>query len=98
MDPECVAVLVSYFYTGDCNKPQSDKLDFHVQMCIMADKYDIQHLRSLAIDHFKEDLGLPSRTSYSETLCEIAKSAYGVATATKEIREHLIQFMVSRIQ
>ncbi|CAK4033215.1 hypothetical protein TI39_contig5839g00029 [Lecanosticta acicola] len=55
-DPEtAVAALVEYLYAFDytTNVQDGGPISFHVSMFILADKYDIQPLKSLATDKFE---------------------------------------------
>lgn len=63
-------------------------LEFHVQMCVIADKYDMQPLKALAVKKFKAAL---DNTNSTDDLADAARCAYDASPATEEIREQIVK-------
>lgn len=68
-------------------------MTYHVQMCIMADKYDIQPLKILAIEAFQT---AAKGTSTAEELAGSAALAYQAASATGNIGKTIIDIGIER--
>ncbi|GAB1736537.1 hypothetical protein NU219Hw_g7684t1 [Hortaea werneckii] len=96
----CVEALVNYLYglrytesadggkTGDHAKAA----EHHVRMCVMADKYDIEPLKRLAIDAFYNELQCDLA---SIELSKAARIAWEAGPATEEIRTAIVAFGIS---
>ncbi|KAK4550260.1 hypothetical protein LTR36_003227 [Oleoguttula mirabilis] len=97
--PLCVKALVHYFYALSYTLPDLDRhdealiLNHHVKMCIMADKYDIQPLKNLAISVFK---GAAKDIARAQELSGAAALAYEAAGATEEIRKTIVDIGIER--
>lgn len=92
---ECVEMLISYLYKLNYNQNTEAGVESHVKMCILADKYEILPLGTIAIDYFKEATTAASMSnSGCAGFCEAIRCAYGAAAVTQEIREHLVELIV----
>lgn len=67
-------------------------IDVHVQICVTADKYDIQPLKMMAIAYFKQ------ATSQDSIRCkgfsEAVAYAYNAPLATEEIRKDIAKCLI----
>ncbi|USW54350.1 Putative BTB/POZ domain-containing protein [Septoria linicola] len=84
-DPTHVESLVNYLY--------SSRLCFHVEMCVLADKYDIQGLVKLSATKFEL---LVNSTSSPAEIAPAAAIAYEAASVTKAIRKNLIAHVIKQ--
>lgn len=93
--PDQVNALVDYMYTFQyaftATTDFQDTVGFHVNMAILADKYDIRGLHKFATRTFTE-LSLDN----AESLAAAAKTAYTAPGATVEIRKSLVQSVILR--
>ncbi|KAK4550259.1 hypothetical protein LTR36_003226 [Oleoguttula mirabilis] len=93
--PDCVDALVCYAYKLQYSLPDAgqgdvdhlDSLSFHVKVCVLADKYDIPHLKQMAIEKFKAGIDVAA-----EDLATAAELAYDASPATEKIRERIVAF------
>lgn len=74
----------------------SMRAECNVQMCILADKYDIQPLKRMAIEAFKHVLQWPHVDDLE--LARAAKVAYGAVTSVcNAMLEILLAGAVARV-
>lgn len=96
--PACIDAMLYYIYNFKydervlANDTGLSPLCFHVQMCIIADKYDIPHLKSKAIHTFKESA---EGKAMSEDFAHAAAHAYEASGATREICEAIVAFGIA---
>ncbi|KAH9840440.1 hypothetical protein Tdes44962_MAKER01640 [Teratosphaeria destructans] len=83
-DPACVEGLIHYLYRLGYKDPARGALRYHVQMCVLADKYDIPPLKQLAVARFRE---VAEKEYAGAAFAEAAAEAFEVAGATAEICE-----------
>ncbi|KAI6835664.1 hypothetical protein KC332_g4608 [Hortaea werneckii] len=96
----CVDALVKYLYTLKYTAFPSDAppwdhaktVEYHVRMCVMADKYDIKPLKNMAIHAFNDKI--ESEVAIIE-LSKAACIAWEATPATKEIRAAILEFGIS---
>ncbi|KAI7207905.1 hypothetical protein KC333_g9322 [Hortaea werneckii] len=96
----CVDALVSYLYTLKYTTFPSDErpwdhakvAEYHVRMCVMADKYDIKPLKNMAIQAFNDKI--KSEAAIIE-LSKAARTAWEATPATKEIRAAIVEYGIS---
>lgn len=88
-------MLVSYLYKLDYEQNADASIDFHIKMCILADKYDIPPLRAIASGHFKAAATMETMTkSEYAAFCEAIKCAYSAPDVTEDIRSHIVVLLV----
>ncbi|KAK5124145.1 hypothetical protein LTR85_001848 [Meristemomyces frigidus] len=94
-DPHCIDALVFYFYKLEYAKPPSgfSPLYFHVQMCILADKYDVAALKGMACKHFGVEAKEKCTTA---EFAEAASLAYEVDGPTEAIRNVIVSLAVEQ--
>ncbi|KAF2766878.1 hypothetical protein EJ03DRAFT_353531 [Teratosphaeria nubilosa] len=95
-DPACVEGLIHYLYRLSYGfttiiKYAKSPLLYHVQMCVLADKYDVQPLKQLAAARFKE---MAKKEYAGAQFAEAAAEAFEVAGATAEICEAVAELAV----
>lgn len=96
--PASVAALIHYFYNLDYDERglwthnDLSALDLHVHVCIVADKYDIQPLKALAITKFKAAL---EGSSSAPEVAQATLQAYGASQATRPICDAVVQYAVN---
>lgn len=94
-DPQCIDKLVYYLYNLNYDQrivdQSANRCYFDVQMCIMADKYDVLPLQLLAEEHFKCEAG---KTLWNGELGKAALLAYEYPHVTKTIREHVVNLII----
>ena len=96
----CVDALVKYLYTLKYTALPSDgppwdhakAAEYHVQMCVMADKYDIKPLKNMAIRAFNDKIRSGPATI---ELSGAARIAWEAIPATKVIRAAIVEFGIS---
>ncbi|RMY44211.1 hypothetical protein D0865_10709 [Hortaea werneckii] len=96
----CVDALVSYLYTLKYTTFPSDErpwdhakvAEYHVRMCVMADKYDIKPLKNMANHAFNDKI--ESEVAIIE-LSKAARTAWEATPATKEIRAAIVEYGIS---
>lgn len=64
-------------------------------MCIIADKYDITPLQTIAISLSKEAANGNIINDDKEGFCKALKRAYDADEATEEIREYMVDLMIN---
>ncbi|RMY13267.1 hypothetical protein D0868_02107 [Hortaea werneckii] len=97
----CVDALVSYLYTLTYTAYPSDArpwdhvkvAEYHVRMCVMADKYDIKPLKNMAIHAFNDKI--ESEAAIIE-LSKAARIAWEAIPATEEIRAAIVEFGITK--
>ncbi|KAI6874951.1 hypothetical protein KC338_g982 [Hortaea werneckii] len=97
----CVEALVNYLYGLKYTEPpgggktddHAKAAEYHVRMCVMADKYDIEPLKRLAIDAFNYELQCDSE---SIELSKAAHIAWETGPATEEIRKAIVAFGIDK--
>ena len=97
VQPACVHAMVAYMYkleydTEHYEGHNTSVLSFHVNMCILADAYGIEHLKKLAATKFQ------AATAGEETthrFAEAAAIAYATPEATRAIREIIVDVTTS---
>jgi hypothetical protein len=85
-DPLLVSALISYLYRLDYD--EADTLPFHLEVSLLADKYDIDPLQQVASAKFERRLH-SVETSEAE-LVEAASLAYEITGPTQFCRSHII--------
>ncbi|KAK4499360.1 hypothetical protein PRZ48_009873 [Zasmidium cellare] len=92
-DHDIVDGLVEYLYhfkydsATEKHHQHQGALTFHVQMCILGDKYDMESLKNVAAHQFK----LTLRTNCSpEDFADAARYAYDASPVTEEIRKAIV--------
>ena len=94
-DPEQVAIMIHYLYQLEypVNFRNGEKLNFHVRMCVLADKYNMKHLQEAAAYAFVDDGIDAYRTNaYAAAVDE----AYTYYIATEAIRKRIVDVMVRK--
>lgn len=86
----CVDALVHYFYHLGYRAGGSAAVELHVQMCIIADKYDITALKDMAIHKFNVLVQDKNHNSHSNDFARAAEQAYEAAGPTQAIREAIV--------
>ena len=85
--------LIHYLYNFSYSETENtaagifSTLCFHVQMCIIADKYDIKHLKARAIDLFTAAAKGKAKTS---EFAGAASQAYEASTVTRGICDAIV--------
>lgn len=96
--PACVGAFVYYMYNLNYDAAHfADKenyLSLHVQLCIIADKYDMKLLQSLAVDKFRSQVEA-SAPSESD-IATAASCAYDAMGPTTEIRKMIVEQALTR--
>lgn len=85
--------MYNFDYKGSVAKHRSTHglLAYHVQISILADKYDIQPLKKLASNKFKTaKLSINSRAD----LADAASWEYDFPTVTEDIREEIVRIAI----
>ncbi|KAK4550261.1 hypothetical protein LTR36_003228 [Oleoguttula mirabilis] len=97
--PAAIETLVHYLYNLDYDAQLSTTCDslspmsLHVHVCVVADKYDIEPLKNLAINKFK----LAAQAGIdTEDFAKAALQAYGTALATRPICDSIVMLAVER--
>lgn len=88
--------MIAYFYhlNYDCDGfTLQYPLANHVKMCIIADKYDVPCLQSLAVRKFHDYA--KSHQISDAALTEAAVIAYEVARPTKDIRPVIVRYALA---
>ncbi|KAK5124144.1 hypothetical protein LTR85_001847 [Meristemomyces frigidus] len=101
-DPDCVDALIDYAYKLEYPLPRIgvdrdnddnlNSLSLHVKVCILADKYDIPHLKTIAIKNFEAEIDVVA----VENLPAAAELAYDASPATEQIRKKIVTFGMDR--
>jgi hypothetical protein len=96
-EEEEVGALVSYLYTFDLTYNEEDRttlqiLEFYINVAIMADKYFLTGLASLANEHFSVCLNV-MKTDWA-TCAMLAGKAYTVSHGTQGVRRALVHAIV----
>jgi hypothetical protein len=59
-DPSMVELMVKFFYTFDYNYPPApsevSSLAIHISVYLIADRYEVLHLKSMALERFRRDI------------------------------------------
>lgn len=88
-----MAALINWFYLSEYTHPDDRfELEFDCMMVILADKYDVKHLKKTAVERFTKRC----KTATDDELVSAAAIAYDVGEATKDIRPLLVQHIVQR--
>lgn len=94
--PEEIEALIEYMYTFNYSPGplgQSELVELHINMAVLADKYNIKGLQQLATDAFR--LVLPDT---AVSLAFAASRAYAAPIATKEICEAICAAVAKRTE
>jgi hypothetical protein len=67
------------------------ELSFHIQMCVMADKYDIKPLQDMAVAEFVD---VASDRWNTQEFAEAAAEAFGLSGPAKEICEEVVEVVI----
>jgi hypothetical protein len=97
-NPDSVDALVQYCYKLDYGFPQHSLIGneflFHLQVCIVADKYDIAPLQTLATHKFRH---LCTTTKiYLQHFAEAAALAYEFSEPAKDIRGIIVETAIEQ--
>jgi hypothetical protein len=97
-NPDSVDALVQYCYKLDYGLPQlsliSNEFLFHLQVCIVADKYDIAPLQTLATHKFRH---LCTTTKiYLQHFAEVAALAYEFSEPAKDVRAIIVETAIEQ--
>lgn len=82
--PACVEALIPYLYTLEY-EPGSRPLTLHVQMAILADKYDMAHLDKLAHGKLTSILEDVEPSDDLSDAIELAYDAYGATSPERRL-------------
>lgn len=97
-DSACVETMISYFYAlnYDCRfrKDPCSELEFHVQICLIADKYLIKPLQRLATEKFM--YSSRSATVVESDLAAAAMTAYEAPGPTMGICQRITQVAIEK--
>ena len=97
-DPGEIDILVHYLYNLDyadrCPTDPEERLHLHMTMCVLADKYDIPALQSLAEENFRSDI--TTAEVVEEMLADAALHAYDMSTSMKAIRTSILGLVIDR--
>ncbi|EME43778.1 hypothetical protein DOTSEDRAFT_130545 [Dothistroma septosporum NZE10] len=89
---QLVAYLYHFQYDAFPSHDPSENACFHVNMCLIGDKYDISNLQRLASREFASCItGIPD---YARGLVDAIKLAYSVDGPTAEIRKAIIKQVI----
>ncbi|KAK5134640.1 hypothetical protein LTR08_006296 [Meristemomyces frigidus] len=92
--PDCVSSLVEFFNTTQYSPSATlANLTYHVDMCILSDKYNVQALKELTVQAFRDEISLNTDNTI---LAEAAIKAYEASVATQEIRKSITKLTISR--
>jgi hypothetical protein len=74
-DPSMVELMVRFFYTFDYDYPLAradvSALALHIRVYIIADRYEVLHLKSVAFKNFRSDLF--ARCKVGETMAQATR-------------------------
>ena len=92
-EADCIDALVDFLYSlnyCDGAFESENRLAKHVKMCILADKYDMEPLRALAVQKFKGHAELKYFCTEPQ-LAEATMIAYEAPGPTEEIRKEIVR-------
>ncbi|KAK4498798.1 hypothetical protein PRZ48_009308 [Zasmidium cellare] len=92
-NPACVQAMVEFLYHFDYDFPEGEPTSvsaFHVQMAVIADKYDIAALKDAAF--IKCRASLPSTANQADAFAETIDLAYENIVALPDLCKHLVAF------
>ena len=97
-DPDCVDALIFYLYHLNYDEraftTPAYRLMFHVQMCVLAEKFQIEPLQTLAVEKFTKHLEEMEVSEHELTQCAtIAYENYG---GTVELRQQIVKAAIVR--
>ena len=83
----CIKTMIYYMYSLDYVLG-AETMALHIQLTILADKYNIPHLASLAMTKLEDDLAMPKITA--EDMIAAVRAAYETAGPTLKLRKLLV--------
>lgn len=94
-DEQCVEALVSYLYSFKYDPGlASGDTSFHLKMDVLAEKYDIPPLKTIAAETFKQSANQNLLSYDKEGFCKALRSVYDSPRTTEAMRKHMIDLLM----
>jgi hypothetical protein len=89
-EEDCVQAMLEYFYQSEYSE-KNDSLLFHLKMMVIANIYNVSHLKKYAAERFDCKLAIGSGGS---SVCEAATFAFEHESVPDEIRQTFVTIAI----